>query len=365
MKYSIIVPLYNRCKIISTCIEGLMDTSFQDFEVIIVDDGSSDASYEVSQNLSQKYPNVRVFKQENKGVSAARNYGIDNAQGDYIMFVDSDDTFVPDALSDIDQLVADGQDLLMFRHKGASFESRSWQERKQPKEKTDITISGNKDVVNWMFTTLDPYEIPYYSVCGKVFKKSILDENNIRFVEGLSLGEDQIFVCDYLQHVNVLRYVNVPYYNVISWPLSMRSFGLGSCKRTPDDFLQNHRANYDALMRLANSTGLDSVHEYAINYILDRPITRVLYRNVDFRNKSRMRYSELKSVTISKIKPLLQMEEHNVSRLKAKDIALFSKMILGGKPFWAVYCLICFQQNVVNTFMVHVYAMRKRRSREW
>ncbi len=365
MKYSIIVPLYNRCKIISTCIDGLMNTSFQDFEVIIVDDGSSDASYEISRKLSQKYSNVRVFRQGNKGVSAARNYGIDNAQGDYIMFVDSDDTYVPDALSDIDQLVADDQDLLMFRHKGASFESGSWQERKQPKKKTDITIRGNKDVVNWMFTTLDPYEVPYYSVWGKVFKKSILDENNIRFIEGLSLGEDQIFTCDYLQHVNVLRYVNIPYYNVISWPQSMRSFGLGSCQRTPDDFLQNQRANYDALMRLANSTGLDSVHEYAINYILDRPITRVLYRNMDFRNKSRISYSELKYVTISKIKPLLQIEKQNVSRLKAKDIAFYCTMLLGDKPFWLVYCLICFQQNVVNLFIAHVNAIRKRLRIEW
>ena len=210
MKFSIIVPLYNRCKIIPTCIEGLMDTSYKDFEVIIVDDGSSDASYEVSMDLSQKYQNIRVFRQENKGVSAARNLGIDKAQGEYIMFVDSDDTYVPNALCDIDKLVADDQDLLMFRYKGGSFESRSWKKRILPKTKTDVKIKGNKDVVNWIFTTLNPYEFPFYTVWGKVFKKSVLDENNIRFVEGMSLGEDQIFTCEYLQYVDVFRYTLIP-----------------------------------------------------------------------------------------------------------------------------------------------------------
>lgn len=364
MKYSIIVPLYNRCKILPTCIEGLMDTSYKDFEVVIVDDGSSDASYEVSRELSQKYSNVRLFRQENKGVSAARNLGIDKAQGEYIMFVDSDDTYVPDALCDIDKLVADDQDLLMFRYKGGSYESRPWKNRILPRKITDIIIKRNKNVVNWIFTALNPYEVPFYTVLGKVFKKSVLDENHIRFVEGLSLGEDQIFTCEYLQYVDVFRYVNIPYYNIIIWPQSMRSFGLGSCHRTPDDFLRNQRANYEALMRLANSTGLDSVHEYAINYILDRPITRVLFRNVDMRNNNRIGYSELKSVTKSKIKPLLKLEESNVSRLKAKDISFYSIMILKDKPFWIVYCLIFLQQNTVNIISSYWAAIYRRLKRK-
>lgn len=364
MKYSIIVPLYNRCKIITTCIEGLMDTLYKDFEVIIVDDGSTDVSYEVSKQLSRKYPNVRVFRQENKGVSAARNLGIEKAQGEYIMFVDSDDTYVPNALCDIDKLLADDQDLLMFRYKGGSYESRSWKRRILPKTKTDVIIQGNKDAVNWIFTTLNPYEIPFYTVWGKVFKKSIIDGNSIRFVEGLSLGEDQIFTCEYLQYVNVLRYVNIPYYNIIFWPKSKRSFGLGSCHRTPDNFLRNQRANYDALIKLANATKLDSVHEYAVNYILDRPITRVLLRNADFRNKNRIGYSELKSVTKSKIVPLLRLEEDNISRLKAKDISFYCTMILTEKPFWVVYCLMCLQQNTINVISPYWAAICRRLKRK-
>lgn len=140
----------------------------------------------------------------------------------------------------------------------------------------------------------------------------------------------------------------------------MRSFGLGSCYRAPDDFLRNQMANYEALMRLANSTGLDCVHEYAINYILDRPITRVLFRNTDFRNKNRIGYTELKSLTKSKIKQLLQLEEKNVSRVKAKDISFYSTMILNDKPFWILYCLICLQQNTVSRFIPYVNIIRRK-----
>lgn len=336
-----------------------MDTIFKDFEVIIVDDGSTDDSYKVSKELAQKYPNVSVYKQGNKGVSAARNLGIDHAQGEYILFVDSDDTYVTNALCDIDKLVTDDQDLLMFGFKAGHFENKSWKKQTQPKRKTDVTIKGNKESVNWIFTTL-VYKYPFFSACAKVFRKSVLDEYNVRFVEGISLGEDQIFTCDYLQHIGELRYLNVPYYNLISWPKSMRSFGLGSCRRTPDEFLLNQRANYDALMRLSKATGLDSVHEYAINYILDRPITRILFRSLDIRSHNKIGYCELKAVTKEKIKPVLQLEERNVSRVITKDISLYSTMILKDKPFWIIYCLIFLQQNIVNAIYPYLAAIWRR-----
>lgn len=348
MKYSVIIPLYNRENTITTCVKGLLDTSFTDFEVIIVDDGSADSSYDVSRSIEEMYANVHVYRQENKGVSAARNLGIEKAKGEYIMFLDSDDTFVHDALADIDKLVTQDLDLLMFLYASGRLKDKTWERRKTPKSIVDIQIESNGETIDWIFTDLAHVDIPFYTIWAKVFKKSVLDRYNIRFDEIVSLGEDQIFVCEYLKYVEKFRYVNYPYYNLIIWPTELRTNGLGLGMRTPDNFLYNQKANYEALMRLSESTGLESVYKYAVNYILDRPITRILFRNLDLRNKGRIRYSELKETTFSKILPVLKLEEKGLPLMKAKDIAFYAKMILKRRPFWITYGLIFLQQNILR-----------------
>ena len=362
MKYSIIVPVFNREKTIRTCLEGLLDTSFSDFEIIVVDDGSSDDSYEASLAVANNHSNVRVIKrQENKGLSAARNVGMDNARGEYLIFIDSDDTFVKDALSDIDKLVTDNLDLLMYGIKIGKYKDKCWEQREYPKTVVDIKLEGNRRIVEWIYTSLETYKIQYYfTAYAKVLNKALIDKHNLRFQEDVTFGEDQVFTCNYLQFVDSFRYSNIPYYNIINWPATMLQSvdRLSLCPRTPDNFLHNQTANYEALMNLSKSTGLESVHEYAINYILDRPITRILFRQEDVRNKYRLSYSDLKAVTKMKIKPMLAVEGENVGKLKSKVIALYVDMILKDKPFWMVYSMIFIHRNVIlnlNHFLNTIY----------
>lgn len=88
---SVIVPVYNYSKYIEKCINSLLTQNYENIEIIVIDDGSSDNSYEIADKIAQKDTRVKTYRQENKGVSAARNYGADMAKGKYLLFVDADD----------------------------------------------------------------------------------------------------------------------------------------------------------------------------------------------------------------------------------------------------------------------------------
>lgn len=103
---SVIIPVYNGEKYIGRCLDSLLAQSYTDFEVITIDDGSADGSLAICQSYEQKDSRFRAIHQENQGVSAARNAGVDAATGEYIAFVDADDYILPDYL---ERLVADAQ----------------------------------------------------------------------------------------------------------------------------------------------------------------------------------------------------------------------------------------------------------------
>ena len=97
-KLSIIIPAYNAAKYVERCIESIVSQGYDDVEILLVDDGSTDNTLQICDALATKYPCIKVLHKENGGVSSARNLGIDNAQGEYLMFVDVDDYLLPGAL---------------------------------------------------------------------------------------------------------------------------------------------------------------------------------------------------------------------------------------------------------------------------
>ena len=103
MNISIIIPVFNGAKYIERCINSIEQERqySKNIDVIIVDDGSTDNTYAVLENLAKKYDNIQVFHKENGGVSSARNYGLDAAQGDFVLFVDVDDILKKTAISSI------------------------------------------------------------------------------------------------------------------------------------------------------------------------------------------------------------------------------------------------------------------------
>ena len=118
-KVSFIVPVYNAGKYLHRCIDSLMQQSFTDFEVLLVDDGSSDDSGKICNDYAAKDERVKVFRKVNGGVSSARNLGLDNASGEYISFVDADDYLETNAMSD--SLFIDGYDLIQIPRNDGSY----------------------------------------------------------------------------------------------------------------------------------------------------------------------------------------------------------------------------------------------------
>ena len=88
---SILVPVYNVEKYIATCLDSLLAQSYPNIEIVLIDDGSPDRSIEICQKYAKKFPNIHVYIYENAGISTTRNRALDHANGDYYMFVDSDD----------------------------------------------------------------------------------------------------------------------------------------------------------------------------------------------------------------------------------------------------------------------------------
>lgn len=177
-KISIIVPVYKVEQYLPKCIDSILAQTYHNWELLLVDDGSPDNSGHICDEYAQKDERIRVFHKENGGVSSARNLGLDNAEGDYVMFVDSDDWISNECLcKTVNRL--NSADVLQFGF------TRCEQEINKPNGNNEVTLS----VDDFLSTRV-------INVCvgGNLIKNTIIQIYNIRFDEILKLGEDQLFI---------------------------------------------------------------------------------------------------------------------------------------------------------------------------
>lgn len=130
MKISVILPCYNAERHLNACFESLFAQSMRDFEVIFIDDGSLDGSLAIARRCAGRDDRIRVFAQENQGVSAARNLGLSHARGEWITFVDGDDILPPDALETLLSGAAEDVDMVVCPHE--TFDERGHARRVWP-----------------------------------------------------------------------------------------------------------------------------------------------------------------------------------------------------------------------------------------
>lgn len=198
---SVIVPIYNAEKHLHCCINSILAQTFTDFELLLVDDGSTDNSGKICDEYTAKDNRIRGFHKRNGGVSSARNLGLDNVNGDWITFVDSDDWIEEDAFektingADCDLVVG-----AMFFEHDKTFGSFP----------LDGKVDGMR--LNLLLSTyIDHYSI--CSPCSKLFKNEIIRNNHLRFKKSLCFGEDSVFVKRYLSNVQNIRIVNTLFYH--------------------------------------------------------------------------------------------------------------------------------------------------------
>lgn len=188
---SVIVPVYNVELYLKECIDSILSQSYTDFELLLIDDGSTDSSYDICKEYESKDKRIKVYQKTNGGVSSARNMGIDNANGEWIVFIDSDDyigsEYLYELLSFKDNISCDISLIKGF----IKHQSKKEFFINTPKyisiEKAIEAICGENGLC------LAPW--------GKLFKKEIIYLNNIRFKNGLSFCEDLIFCFEYFKYV--------------------------------------------------------------------------------------------------------------------------------------------------------------------
>ena len=191
---SIIVPVYNTEKYLHRCIDSILAQTFTDFELLLINDGSKDNSGKICDEYAAKDSRVRVFHKENGGVSSARNMGLDNAKGEWVTFVDSDDWICNYFL---ENLIQNSHNTNLVLETSSNISAKC------------ITYS-NKEEITLFFERIDLRSIT--TPWGKLFKLDFLGTNNIRFKEDIHSGEDSIFMMDCLFRINTINTVNCSYY---------------------------------------------------------------------------------------------------------------------------------------------------------
>lgn len=187
VKVSIIVPVYNTCSYVTACLESLQQQTYQNIEILIINDGSTDESERIIKEFQEKDKRIKYFYQENRGVSSARNLGISKAIGTYLCFVDSDDVVSTSFVEDFVSLFLKDVDLV------ATSITRYC---KQEKIKTIPTIKE--------YEIENKYDIIYDEfsgyLCNKMFRASIIKENHLLLAEDIFMCEDMLFLYQYLNY---------------------------------------------------------------------------------------------------------------------------------------------------------------------
>ena len=204
---SIIVPVYNCISSLKRCIDSIQRQTFTDWELLLVDDGATDGSGYLCDQAASSDNRIRVLHKPNGGVSSARNMGLDHAQGEYVMFCDSDDWVEPEWCEQLYLAAKENpgcQPICNYYRRTANHETIN---RKEQCE------DMNESITKADFFSLNRYEllgIPW----NKIYIRSILEENHIRFQSGLSLGEDLVFNLDYLHcQTGGFTFINKPLYH--------------------------------------------------------------------------------------------------------------------------------------------------------
>lgn len=201
---SVIIPVYQVEKYLSRCLDSVINQTYKNLEIILVDDGSTDASGDICDEYAKKDDRIKVIHKENGGLSSARNVGLDIMQGEYVAFVDSDDWIAPDMYEYLYQIMQDtGVDISVCYYKRTS-----GAEGKANKKKEQIKILEHDEIDNFFYRLNG--EPSFYSVWNRLYRKSVV--KFIRFWDG-KINEDVLYTYEAYKSANSLAVSNqIKYY---------------------------------------------------------------------------------------------------------------------------------------------------------
>ena len=298
---TIIIPVYNSANTISRLVNQIIAQRFQSYELILVDDGSTDSTAEVIDKFHEKYPeHIKVIHQVNGGVSVARNSGIKAANGRYITFIDADDEIMQDYLNNLMSAI--------------------WRDR------SDIAISGytkvpsgNVQLENGIFTSSQYDTVLMTRDIGvafcKIYDADIIRNNNILFPEGMKLSEDAVFYYRYLRFSRKCSFIDKTEY-IYYAPVGDKKYNLSI-----NDELVGLCAISDALISLMQSLSLKQVTIERLRRRIILSLNRVLYAICAQPRNKRSYY--LKKIDWPKLAPYIKTDRFTQFLVNKRCFLLF------------------------------------------
>lgn len=296
---SVIIPIYNTEKYLNSCIESVVNQLYADIEIILVNDGSTDNCDSICNEWKEKDSRIVYLKQNNSGPSAARNNGISNASGEYIVFVDSDDCVDKEYISllvEVQNNNPNREILTLYteftggidaiNEKVCEFGTTDY-------EKSDVIRLFDRSLLN--------------SPCNKLYNREIILNKGILFDDKIVIGEDLIFNIDYIENYNIKGFT------IIERPLYFYRRGLENSltSKYHKNYYEHTNYQYQRLMTLAKTVGAtektldrlgDRIDDFAIN---------VLRYNMNIKELSLFKILSLNTKV---------MKNHNVANIiKKKD----------------------------------------------
>lgn len=206
IKVSFVVAIYNVEKYLEQCIESIIKQEFVNIEVILVNDGSTDNSLKICEKFRKKDSRIKIINQENSGANVARNNGLNEATGEWVIFVDGDDYVEPKIITAVEELLYDEMDIICFSNKVI----KNFKEYSVKHKKDFFMIEGKKEFEEMQLATLNRlgnyrYNIKTLdsvSIWNKLYRKDFLNNNNIRFVPKMPKLQDLTFNLLVYEHAN-------------------------------------------------------------------------------------------------------------------------------------------------------------------
>lgn len=292
---SVIVPIYNTEKELTRCIDSIVNQTYTNLEIILVNDGSTDNSKTICDNYEKIDNRIIVFHQKNSGVSSARNKGLELSSGDKIVFIDSDDYI---ELNYIENLMDySNYDLVVSGYKFISNKVREYKPVSNTYTDEIIRIIVKKE-----------YQLFIGVPCLKLYDSNIIKKNNIKFDITMNYGEDTCFVYNYIKYIKNLKFDSKAYYN--------------NCIREGSLSRKIINDPWDNMYKVFK-TGIEL---YDDKKIYQKEITEIFLRAFKITCNQLLNSKTNKKDFIKNIKEIKNIEEY--SYITNKDLSKYSKIII-------------------------------------
>lgn len=328
---SIIVPAYNAEKYLSICLESIFKQKYTNFEIILVNDGSSDNTDRICRLFQENDQRIKYFKKENGGVSSARNLGLSQANGDWVCFIDSDDVVSETYLTSLTQNIRNNNSLVFC----------NYQREFEKTLNIGNVYAEKRDMIKYFLKYLTALSGPY----AKLYSMNVIKKNCIRFPENVHMGEDAIFILRYLKCVDAIAVSNS-----IDYIVKRRE---GSLSTKYNEF-HSEWSGYilwkEELEQFIQKYGKIFKNEKEV--LWNHRIGDTFYRCLQCIYKSNTNLKTKEKIAFLKAIPQSEYSEYKKYYYAKHNLQKINKILICNKHYYLFYYLGC----------VHSFIVKKKRS---